>query len=137
MSDVMITGSGQSELEDYVEKAAAEQDRYVCGDPDSHTGMYFRSDHFPFAKKGVPSLYARGYTESREFGKEWASEKVKDYIRNRYHKPSDNYEPDVWDFEGIAEDAALAFSVGYRIATSDNFPEWKPGSEFSRTGKSN
>lgn len=135
MRDVMITGFGQSELDDYVKNAAAGQDRYVTGDPNSHTGMYFRSDHFAFAKKGVPSLYARGNTDSREFGKEWAAEKEKDYIRNRYHRPADNYVPGEWNFEGIAEDADLAFNVGYKLAISDKFPEWKQGSEFKRVRK--
>jgi Zn-dependent M28 family amino/carboxypeptidase len=132
MRDVMITGYGQSELDDYVRNAAIDQDRYVTGDPNSHTGMYFRSDHFPFAKKGVPALFARGNTDSREFGKDWASEQEKDYIKNRYHKPSDNYEPEKWNFEGIAEDAELAFTVGYELSTSDVFPGWKSGSEFKK-----
>jgi len=132
MRDVMITGYGQSELDDYVRNAAIDQDRYVTGDPNSHTGMYFRSDHFPFAKKGVPALFARGNTDSREFGKDWASDQEKDYIKNRYHKPSDNYEPEKWNFEGIAEDAELAFTVGYELSTSDVFPGWKSGSEFKK-----
>jgi Zn-dependent M28 family amino/carboxypeptidase len=135
MKDVMITGYGQSELDDYVRKAAADQDRYVTGDPNSYTGMYFRSDHFPFAKKGVPALFARGNTDSREFGKEWAAEQEKDYIKNRYHKPSDNYEPEKWNFEGIAEDAQLAFTIGYELTTSDLFPGWKSGSEFKKLRK--
>jgi Zn-dependent M28 family amino/carboxypeptidase len=132
MKDVMITGYGQSELDDFVREAATEQDRYVTGDPNSHTGMYFRSDHFSFAKKGVPSLFARGNTDSREFGKEWAAEMEKEYIRNRYHKPSDNYQPEKWNFDGIAEDAALGFSIGYKIATSELFPQWKQASEFKK-----
>ncbi len=132
MKDVMITGYGQSELDDYVRDAATGQDRYVTGDPNSHTGMYFRSDHFPFAKKGVPALFARGNTDSREYGKEWAAEQEKDYIKNKYHKPSDNFNPETWNFEGISEDAELAFNVGYRISTSDVFPGWKSGSEFKK-----
>jgi len=135
MKDVMITGYGQSELDDYVKIAAAEQDRYVTGDPYAHTGMYFRSDHFPFAKKGVPALYSRGSTDSREFGKEWAAEQERDYLRNRYHKPADNFEPDKWNFEGIAEDAELAFTVGCKLVMSDIFPEWKQRSEFRRLRK--
>jgi len=135
MRDVMITGLGQSELDDYVAEAAKEQDRYITGDPNSHTGMYFRSDHFSFAKKGVPSLFARGNTDSREFGTKWAAEMEKDYIMNRYHRPSDNYEPDKWNFEGIAEDAALAFSVGYRLANTSIYPAWKAGSEFKSIRK--
>jgi len=135
MKDVMITGYGQSELDEYVKIAASEQNRYITGDPDSHTGMYFRSDHFSFAKKGVPSLFVRGNTDSREFGKEWASVMVKDYIDNRYHRTSDNYEPEKWNFEGIREDAQLAFTVGYQLATSDIFPKWNSNSEFSKLRK--
>jgi len=131
MKDVMITGYGQSELDEYVKRAAGEQDRYITGDPDSHTGMYFRSDHFSFAKKGVPSLFVRGNTDSREFGKEWAAATVKDYIDNKYHRTSDNYEPEKWNFEGIREDAQLAFTIGYQLATSNAFPKWNSYSEFS------
>jgi len=130
MKDVMITGYGQSDLDEMLKKAAEEQDRYIIRDPNSQTGMYFRSDHFPFAKKGVPSAFARGNVESRKYGKEWAAEKEQDYINNKYHRPADNYEPEKWDLSGIAEDAKLCFSAGYRLANSDFFPGWKPGSEF-------
>jgi len=130
MRDVMITGYGQSELDEYAAEAAAAQDRYITGDPNPHTGMYFRSDHFAFAAKGVPSLFARGSIESRQFGKEWAAEKEQEFIKHIYHRPADNYEPDKWDLEGIAEDAAFAFTVGYELAISEHFPEWKSGSEF-------
>jgi len=132
MKDVMITGFGQSELDDYTARAAALQDRYVVKDPNSHTGMFFRSDHFAFASRGIPSLYARGNTDSREFGKEWAAARERDYIVNRYHRPADNYESDNWDLEGITEDAWLAFHIGYELAFSSHFPEWKTGSEFKR-----
>jgi len=99
-------------------------------DPHPETGMYFRSDHFPFAKAGVPALFARGNCDSREFGKEWAAAQEKDYIANKYHKPADNYYPDM-NFDGIAEDARAVFDVAYRIVTSDIRPQWKPGSEFA------
>jgi Zn-dependent M28 family amino/carboxypeptidase len=132
MKDVMITGLGQSELDDYAARAAKKQDRYIAGDPNAHTGMYFRSDHFAFAGKGVPSLYARGSIESRKSGRQWASEQERDYILNRYHRPSDNYEPEKWNFEGIREDAILAFTIGYELSTSDVFPQWKSGSEFKQ-----
>jgi Zn-dependent M28 family amino/carboxypeptidase len=135
MKDVMITGFGQSELDDYVAKVATEQDRYITGDPNSHTGMYYRSDHFSFAKNGVPSIFVRGNTESRQFGKEWADSVEKDYIKNRYHRPADNYDPATWNFEGIAEDAVLAFKVGYQLSVSTDFPAWKSGSEFKNIKK--
>jgi len=130
MKDVTITGYGQSDLDSLARIAAAEQDRYVTGDPESHTGMYFRSDHFSFVLKGVPSLYAKGSTESRNYGKDWATKYRKEYIENKYHRPSDNFEKDKWNLDGIAEDAALAFRIGYDLAISDYFPKWKPVSEF-------
>jgi Zn-dependent M28 family amino/carboxypeptidase len=130
MKDVMITGYGQSDLDEMISDAALKQDRNIIKDPDSQTGMYFRSDHFPFAKKGVPSGFARGNVISREHGREWTAKMEQDYLNNKYHKPADNYEPDKWDLNGIAEDAKLCFSVGYKLANSDSFPEWKKGSEF-------
>lgn len=132
MKDVMITGYGHSTLDEMINEAAGRQERYTEPDPNSHTGMFFRSDHFPFARKGVPSAFVRGNLESREFGKEWAAKKEKDYIDNRYHRPSDNFEPENWNMEGIAEDARLVFYAGYRLATTDYFPQWKKGSEFHR-----
>jgi Zn-dependent M28 family amino/carboxypeptidase len=130
MKDVMITGYGQSSLDELVAEAAKKQDRYIIGDPNSHTGMYFRSDHFPFAKKGVPSAFARGNVESREHGKEWMAAAEKDYVDNRYHRPSDNYEPKKWDLKGVVEDAKLIFNVGFTLANSSDYPVWKPRSEF-------
>jgi Zn-dependent M28 family amino/carboxypeptidase len=131
MKDIMITGYGQSQLDDMLAEAIAKQGRYITPDPNPETGMYFRSDHFPFAQIGVPALFARGNCDSREFGKEWAAAQEKDYITNRYHKPADNYYPEM-DFDGIVEDARAVFEVGYRIVTNDIRPQWKPGSEFAK-----
>ncbi|TFH33751.1 MAG: M28 family peptidase, partial [Bacteroidia bacterium] len=130
MKDLMVTGYGQSDLDDLALEAAGRQDRYLFPDPNPHTGMYFRSDHFAFAKKGVPSLFARGNCDSREYGKEWAALQEADYINNMYHRPADNYYPEVWDLSGIAEDARVAFEIGYRLTTTDLRPGWKEGSEF-------
>ena len=131
----MITGYGQSFLDEMLIQGARLQKRYVTGDPNSQTGMYFRSDHFPFAKKGVPSAFARGNVESREHGKVWAAKMEKDYIDNKYHRPADNYEPEKWDLNGIEEDAQLEFFLGYRLSKTDYFPEWQPGSEFKNIRK--
>lgn len=129
MKDIMVTGYGQSELDDMLAEAASRQGRYIMPDPNPETGMYFRSDHFPFAKIGVPALFARGNCDSREHGKEWAADREKDYIANKYHKPADNYYPEM-NFDGIVEDARALLEVSYRIVTGDFRPEWKPGSEF-------
>jgi Zn-dependent M28 family amino/carboxypeptidase len=128
--DVMITGYGQSELEDYIVRFAEKYDRYVMPDPNPHTGMYYRADHFSFANAGVPALFARGNCDSREHGKEWALKKEKDWLHNNYHKQADQYDPETWTFEGIVEDAQLFFRIGFELSNESTFPEWKEGSEF-------
>jgi len=128
--DVMITGYGQSELDDYVARFAPEYDRYVFPDPNPHTGMYFRADHFSFARVGVPALFARGNCDSREYGKEWALAKEKDWLTSFYHKPTDQYDSTIWDFSGIVDDAKLFFRIGFELANDTVFPKWKERSEF-------
>lgn len=130
MKDMMVTGYGQSDLDDMLAGAASSQGRYLMPDPNPETGMYFRSDHFPFAKAGIPSMFARGNCDSREYGIEWAADREKEYITNKYHKPADNYYPEM-NFDGIEEDARAVFNVACRIVTSDIRPQWKPGSEFA------
>jgi Zn-dependent M28 family amino/carboxypeptidase len=130
MKDVMVTGYGQSELDEYVRDAALIQDRYIFPDPNPETGMYFRSDHFSFAKAGIPSLFVRGNCEHEIHGREWMAKKEKDWLSNFYHKPTDEYDPETWDFTGIADDTKLLFMVGYKLGNEDIFPEWKPDSEF-------
>jgi Zn-dependent M28 family amino/carboxypeptidase len=129
MKDVMVTGYGQSELEDYLEEFADLQDRYILPDPNPETGMYFRGDQFSFAKVGVPGLYARGNCDSREHGREWMHQNEKEWLANNYHKPTDQYN-DGWDLSGVEEDAKLLFRVGLKLANESTFPEWKEGSEF-------
>ncbi len=130
MRDVMITGFGQSTLDDYVLEAARIQDRYIIADPTPETGMYYRADHFAFAKVGIPALFARGNCDHRLYGREWTAQKEKDWLANNYHKPADKYDPQTWDLQGVAEDARLAFYVGWKLAAGNDFPQWKPGSEF-------
>lgn len=134
--DVMITGYGKSELDDYIERFAKEYDRYVLPDPNPHTGMYYRADHFSFAQAGVPAMFARGNCDSREFGKEWAAQMEKEWLNYYYHKPADEYDPKTWSFEGIVDDAKLMFRIGYELANSDYFPKWKEGSEFKEIRES-
>jgi len=129
MKDLMVTGYGQSELDDYAEEAAKQQGRYILPDPNPHTGMYYRADHFSFAKAGVPALFARGNNDHVEKGKVFMSEKEKDWLANNYHKPFDEYQ-DWWDLSGVAEDAKLMFRIGWKLANEDSFPKWKDGSEF-------
>ena len=129
MKDLMVTGYGQSELDDYAAEAAKEQARYILPDPNPHTGMYYRADHFSFAKAGVPALFARGNSDHIEKGKDFMSKKEKDWLANNYHKPFDEYQ-DWWDLSGVKEDAVLMFRIGWKLANEDTFPKWKEGSEF-------
>ena len=130
MKDLTITGYGQSELDEYARAEADKQGRYVIPDPDPGKGYFFRSDHFNFAKVGIPALYASGSYESREKGVEFIEEKTQEYLTVKYHRQADNYLPEEWDLGGIAQDALLLFNVGQRLANETYFPQWSEGSEF-------
>jgi Zn-dependent M28 family amino/carboxypeptidase len=127
--DLTLIGLGASDLDDYVRAAAAEQGRIVHGDAEPEKGFYYRSDHFNFAKEGVPALSPEGGVDY--IGKPAGyGQKVRDeWTNNRYHKPADVVRPD-WDLTGTREDLKVYFTVGYRVAQADTFPDWKPGNEF-------
>lgn len=130
MKDLTVVGYGQSELDDYAREEAAKQDRYILPDQEPEKGFYFRSDHFNFAKVGIPALYASGGYDHIAQGKEYARGKADDYTANRYHQPSDEYRPELWSLEGVVQDAQLFFYIGKRLANEKTFPKWKEGSEF-------
>ncbi len=132
MSEVTVYGFGKSELDDYVAAAAAKQGRYVAPDATPENGMYYRTDHFSFVKAGVPGLFAKGWTDQRERGREWTSERIREYWANVYHTPNDEYDPSTADLAGIVEDAKLFFEIGYSLSMTDSFPQWRGGAEFKR-----
>ncbi|HYT73379.1 MAG TPA: M28 family metallopeptidase [Vicinamibacterales bacterium] len=130
--DVTVIGMGASDLDDYLRQAAQEQGRTLRPDPQPEKGFYYRSDHFNFAKQGVPALYTESGVETApESGKpaDYLKSKLDDYEAHHYHQPSDEVQPD-WDLGGTAQDAQLVMAVGYRVANADKFPDWKPGNEF-------
>jgi len=129
MRDITVVGYGNSELDDYVVEAAKTQNRVVRPDPEPEKGFYFRSDHFPLAKVGVPALDPDAGTNSVRHGEAWARQQRDQYTAQRYHKPSDDYDP-TWDVSGAVEDLRLLFRVGYRLANEATFPNWRPGTEF-------
>jgi Zn-dependent M28 family amino/carboxypeptidase len=129
MKDIRIVGYGQSDLDDYVKAYAAEVGRVVLPNPTPEKGSFFRSDHFPFAKQGVPALNAGSGVQHLEKGEEWGMEQIEKYGREKYHKPSDEYDPD-WDLSGMLDDLDMYFKIGYRLSMKDTFPNWKEGSEF-------
>ena len=127
--DVEVVGHGSSELEDILELAVRDQDREMVAEPSPEAGFYYRSDHFNFARGGIPALYAKGGLDHREHGVEYGRAEQVDYRDNRYHQPADEFDPD-WDFRGVAEDLELLYRVGRDVADSDRWPQWYEGNEF-------
>ena len=127
--DFTVVGMGASDLDDYLRAAASEQGRTLRPDPEPEKGFYYRSDHFNFAKQGVPALDPDAGIEYVGKDPEYGKKKRDEYTETDYHAPSDQVKPD-WDLSGAVEDAQLLFAVGYRVANADTFPEWKPGNEF-------
>jgi len=129
MNDITVVGMGASELDDYLAEAAAAVGRTLRPDPEPEKGFYYRSDHFSFAKVGVPSLYTDSGIDHVEHGEEWTLARRADYTSNRYHKVTDEFDPE-WDLTGALDDLELVFRVGYRIVTSEDWPNWREGNEF-------
>lgn len=128
-NDIGITGFGLSELDKNVERAAAAQGRVTSPDPDVEKGYYYRSDHFNLAKVGVPMVYPGNGIDHVEHGAEYGQAQADDYVANRYHKPTDEYDPN-WDLSGGEQDVRLYFMVGEDVANGDIWPNWNEGTEF-------
>jgi Zn-dependent M28 family amino/carboxypeptidase len=127
--DVTVVGLGNSTLDDVLRQAAAEKKRVLRPDPEPEKGFYYRSDHFNFAKVGVPALDPNDGIDFIGKPAGWGKMKRDEYTEHDYHKPSDEIKPD-WNLSGAAEDLRLMMTVGYRVANSDKYPQWKPGTEF-------
>ena len=127
--DVNVIGYGSTTLEEVLQDFAKAQGRVVTPDSEPEKGRFYRSDHFEFAKLGVPALYLKGGIEYIGKPAGYGQQKSDEYTARDYHKVSDEVKPD-WDLSGAVEDLQLLFQVGCRVAQGDRFPEWKPGTEF-------
>ena len=127
--DVSVIGYGASELEPYLERAAVRQDRVLREEPTPENGFFYRSDHFNFAKVGVPALYFKLGIEDREKGAEWAKAQAAEFTALHYHKPSDEFRPGT-DLRGGLQDLELLFDIGSTLAREKRFPNWYATSEF-------
>ncbi|WP_312146983.1 M28 family metallopeptidase [Brevundimonas sp.] len=129
MSKLGVTGYGQSELDERVIALAAAQGRGFEGDAGAGAGIYFRSDHFPLAKRGVPMGYlsSTGDYIDEPIAPRLAA--AAEYRANRYHQAADEWEP-TWDYRGMIQDLEVVFAAGQALANSRDWPEWKTGSEF-------
>jgi Zn-dependent M28 family amino/carboxypeptidase len=127
--DLTLVGYGASELDDYVRDAAAEQGRVVHADAEPEKGHFYRSDHFNFAKQGVPAIDPDSGLDYVGKPPDYGEKVRREWTEKLYHQPTDVVGPD-WDLTGAREDLKVFFAVGYRVAQADKFPEWKPGNEF-------
>jgi Zn-dependent M28 family amino/carboxypeptidase len=130
-TDIVVVGHGQSDLDETLARAAGAYRRGIVPDSEPEKGYYYRSDHFPFAKKGVPALYADSGIEFRDRPEGWGMERRRDYVAKRYHKPQDEYDP-AWDLSGAAEDMGMLQRVGLAVADAQHAPQWRRTSEFRR-----
>ncbi|MCC1485088.1 M28 family metallopeptidase [Winogradskyella immobilis] len=130
MKDLTITGFGHSEMDEYAKTEAEAQGRYIIPDPEAEKGYFYRSDHFNFAKIGIPALYASGSYEGFDYSIEEIKQLNDTYRINRYHQPLDEYDPETTKLDGIQLDAQLFYNVGLRLSNEDYFPKWYDTSEF-------
>ncbi len=130
--DIVVVGMGNSSLDGVLDRYATTRGRHLVPDPEPEKGYFYRSDHFEFAKKGVPALYTDAGTEFVGKPAGWGEAKRQEYVVNDYHKPSDEVKPD-WDLSGAAQDVQLMFLVGYDVAQGAAWPEWSEGNEFRAT----
>jgi len=128
-NDIIIPGAGQNELEDVLKITARKEGRYISFDTHPEAGHYYRSDHFSFAKVGVPALDVGAGIDVIGKGKAYGQQQQEEYTTLHYHRPSDEYTPSM-NLEGAVADLQLLFNVGKQLAFSHIWPQWKQGSEF-------
>jgi len=127
--DITVVGKGQSDLEDYLKEEADKNGSYISFDTHPEAGSYYRSDHFNFAKAGIPALYIKTGVDVEGKGKEYGQQLEDEYRDKHYHRPSDEFDT-TWTMEGAIDQLKLLYLVGKRISFEEKWPEWKPGSEF-------
>lgn len=127
--DLEVVGFGASTLDDVGRAVAAAQGREIKPDSYPEYGGYYRSDHFEFARAGVPAYYPSSGQDYIGQPAGYGEKLMNDYLARHYHKVSDEVQPD-WTFEGTAQEAAFLFEVGRRVADDSNIPQWTPGNEF-------
>jgi Zn-dependent M28 family amino/carboxypeptidase len=128
-ADITVYGLGASDLDDRIRAAAAKQGRAVKPDPAADQGWFYRSDHFPFARAGVPATWLGGGNDYIGKPADYGRRMREEYVATRYHKPADVVRPD-WDLAGAMEDLEIYFEVGRDVADGTGYPVWKPGAEF-------
>ena len=129
VSDIVVTGAGKSEIEPIFVRLAKAQGRSVSPESNPEKGHYYRSDHFSFAKLGVPMLDGGSGQTLRVGGEAAGKAAAEDYVNNRYHAPQDEYNP-AWNWSGAVDDLTLYYQVGRELANGTTWPNWYPSAEF-------
>ena len=127
--DVTVIGLGNSTLDDVLADVIRPAGRVVAPDQEPEKGFFYRSDHFEFAKQGVPALYTEAGVQFVGKDSAYGMKKREEYTSRDYHQPSDEVKSD-WDLSGAVEDTRVLLQVGYRVANGNVWPTWKPGTEF-------
>jgi Zn-dependent M28 family amino/carboxypeptidase len=127
--DFVVIGKGNSELDDVLLPFAERQERVLVEESEPHAGYFFRSDHFNFAKAGVPALYAKGGVDHVENGREYGVARNDEYRQQRYHKPADEFDPE-WDLRGVVQDLYALYGVGRTLADGNDWPNYVEGNAF-------
>src|SRR5215468_7205337 len=130
-TDITPLGADRSTLGKVIEEVAKENNLTVSPDARPEQGSFYRSDHFPFAKAGVPAVSLNPGTKFVGHHDKWGEEQFQDYNQHRYHQPSDEYSPN-WNFSGMVQQARLAFWIGLRVTNATETPQWNKGDEFER-----
>ncbi len=130
--DVTVVGPGKSELDAFMEAALEADGRTATPNPKPEAGYYYRSDHFAFAKQGVPMLYIDGGEDLVDGGRAAGAAVAADYTENRYHGPKDEFDEN-WDWSGVMSDLQLYYRIGRTLAMSTSWPNWNEGDEFKAT----
>jgi len=127
--DMKVIGFGASQLEERLKKVLEPRGMYIVPDDKPEAGYYYRSDHISLAKKGVPMLYSDPGNDHITNGLTYGEDFDKEYTKERYHKPADEYN-NSWDLSGLEKNAEILFELGYGIANSQDWPNWYEGTEF-------
>ncbi len=128
--DIVVVGQGQSELEDYLKEEIEKDSGYVSFETHPEAGYYYRSDHFNFAKAGIPALFTEPGIDVEGKGKEFGKKLQDEFNDKHYHRPSDEFDATSWTMDGAIQELKLLFRVGKRLAFEEKWPQWKAGSEF-------
>ncbi|HEX8232932.1 MAG TPA: M28 family metallopeptidase [Caulobacteraceae bacterium] len=127
--DMTTSGSAQLQLQDLFVAQLKAEGRYFTPDPVPEAGHFYRSDHFPLAKVGVPAISVGSGEDLVSGGKAAGKAAGEAYVKDRYHQPADEYDAS-FNVTGIAQDAGLLYRLGAGLANSRAWPEWGAGSEF-------